>query len=424
MRFLQNLAKASSSTKIRSQSTTLFSAIISRSFSRSRSSSERPSFGVAFDIDGVILRGNAPIGGSPRALGRLYDDSIGMFWEKKLLRYLRILALTCIVFVGIKGELTLLLFCGNPAGKVDWDFLDNIGGGVPESKRALELEKQLGVNILSSQVIQGHTPFKQLVKRFEKELVIAVGKGEPAVVMSEYGFKNVLSIDDYASCFDNIDPLGHFKKWTTGNVSDQINTIRSSVCSQRVQAAFVVSDSIDWSRDIQVLCDILRTGGLPGSKIAHQPPLYFASDDLEYQAVFPSERLGMGAFRIALESIFNRIHPNALEYTSFGKPNTCVFRNAETVLRELVHSSSNTIQSANDQIGGNHVFRTLYMVGDNPSVDIKGARQAGHPWFSILTRTGVFKGKENHDEYPADLVCEQNPEELLLTQSKRQLTIY
>ncbi|KAI8573799.1 hypothetical protein RHMOL_Rhmol01G0303600 [Rhododendron molle] len=430
MRFLQNLAKASSSTKIRSQSTTPFSAIISRSFSRSRSSSERyvprsesisiffvltstqflypfvslfrlyaiaavrffrPSFGVAFDIDGVILRGNAPIGGSPRALGRLYDDSIGMFWEKNCFD----------IFV-------------------DWDFLENIGGGVPESKRALELEKQLGVNVLSSQVIQGHTPFKQLVQRFEKELVIAVGKGEPAVVMSEYGFKNVLSIDDYASCFDNIDPLGHFKKWTTGNVSDQINTIRSTVCSQRVQAAFVVSDSIDWSRDIQVLCDILRTGGLPGSTIAHQPPLYFASDDLEYQAVFPSERLGMGAFRIALESIFNRIHPNALEYTSFGKPNTSVFRNAETVLRELVHSSSNTIQSANDQIGGNHVFRTLYMVGDNPSVDIKGARQAGHPWFSILTRTGVFKGKENHDEYPADLVREHNPGELCANLTKSQ----
>lgn len=116
MRFLQNLAKASSSTIIRSQSTTLFSAIVSRSFSRPRSSSERyviapnqspsssstrflypfcflfrlyatavvrlfrPSFGVAFDIDGVILRGNAPIDGSPRALGRLYDDSIGKFW--------------------------------------------------------------------------------------------------------------------------------------------------------------------------------------------------------------------------------------------------------------------------------------------------------------------------------------------------------
>lgn len=30
--------------------------------------------------------------------------------------------------------------------------------------------------------------------------------------------------------------------------------------------------------------------------------------------------------------------------------------------------------------------------------------QAGHPWFSILTRTGVFKGKDNHKEFPADMV--------------------
>lgn len=30
--------------------------------------------------------------------------------------------------------------------------------------------------------------------------------------------------------------------------------------------------------------------------------------------------------------------------------------------------------------------------------------QAGKPWFSILTRTGVFKGKGNHAEHPADLV--------------------
>lgn len=75
------------------------------------------------------------------------------------------------------------------------------------------------------------------------------------------------------------------------------------------------------------------------------------------------------------------------------------------------------------------------MIGDNPSVDIKGAQQvcllvsyfctlgillvhnkdtvincyilhfqAGHPWFSILTRTGVFKGKENDADFPADLV--------------------
>lgn len=35
----------------------------------------RDAFGIAFDIDGVVLRSEAPIGGSPRAFRRLYDDS-------------------------------------------------------------------------------------------------------------------------------------------------------------------------------------------------------------------------------------------------------------------------------------------------------------------------------------------------------------
>ncbi|KAJ4972285.1 hypothetical protein NE237_005384 [Protea cynaroides] len=347
---------------------------VARSFSQlhSQYQPERPSFGIAFDIDGVILRGRTPIGGSPQALRKLYADS---------------------------GTL-----------KIPFLFLTN-GGGIPESKRASELSKLLGVNILPSQVVQGHSPFRSLVNRYENELVIAVGKGEPAAVMSEYGFKNVLSIDDYSSYFCNIDPLSRYKSWAikqevNKNSTSKEVTRRCNVLSDRVQAAFVVSDSVDWSRDIQVLCDILTTGGLPGTERSnHQPPLYFANDDLEYQAEFPSERLGMGAFRIALEAVFNRIHHSTLEYTSFGKPNPSVFKNAEEILRLQLSSYCN-YQIVNNGNTGSHPFKTLYMIGDNPSVDIKGAKQAGHPWFSILTRTGVFKGKENHPEFPADLVVD------------------
>ncbi|CAI9778807.1 unnamed protein product [Fraxinus pennsylvanica] len=324
------------------------------------------SFGIAFDIDGVILRGNIPIGGSSRALQRLYDDS---------------------------GNL-----------RIPYVFLTN-GGGVPESKRAAELTKLLDVNILASQVIQGHSPFKQLVKRYENELVIAVGKGEPATVMSEYGFKNVLSVDEYAMYFENIDPLVQYKNWTqklTGNHNGLPREMAAinDPSSQRVKAVFIVSDSVDWSRDIQVLCDILSTGGLPGREIASQPPLYFANDDLSYQGLFPTERLGMGAFRIALESIFNRIYPNVLKYTSYGKPNPSAFRTAENVLMQVVP------QVSHPENGKQHTFKTLYMIGDNPSVDIRGARETGSPWFSILTRTGVFKGEKNHDNHPADLVVD------------------
>ncbi|KAI3459018.1 hypothetical protein Pfo_015681 [Paulownia fortunei] len=333
--------------------------------------SKHSSYGIAFDIDGVILRGTTPIGNSRRALRRLYDDS---------------------------GALNIPFL-----------FLTN-GGGIPESRRAFALSDLLGVKILPSQVVQGHSPFRTLLKRFENEFIVATGKGEPAVVMSEYGFKRVISLDEYASQFNNIDPVAQYKRWTTMqelNCSrNSEKTVSSRDYSQKVKAAFVVSDPVDWGRDIQVLCDILTSGGVPGEKNGHQPPLYFAADDLQYQAAFPSERLGMGAFRIALENVFNRIHDKPLEYTSFGKPNPFVFRNAETILRNLLQFSHPGNVRTENADAGLPSFKTLYMIGDNPLVDVKGAQQAGYPWFSILTRTGVFRHRENHTQYPADMVVD------------------
>ncbi|KAH9768040.1 Hydrolase family protein / HAD-superfamily protein [Citrus sinensis] len=278
-------------------------------------------------------------------------------------------------------------------------FLTN-GGGIPESRRASELSELLGVNILPSQVLQGHSPFKNL---FENELIIATGIGEPALVMSEYGFKKVLSLDEYASYFENIDPVSQYKRWTTRQISNRNSHSLPvyNISSERVKGAFVASDPVDWGRDIQVLCDILRSRGLPGQPNGQQPPLYFAADDLEYQAAFPTERLGMGAFRIALESVFNRVHHCPLEYVSYGKPNPFVFRNAEAILSQFLPSYVDDNGDA-----GSHSSKTLHMIGDNPMVDVKGAKQAGHPWFSILTRTGVFKGVDNHAEFPADLVVD------------------
>ncbi|PIN16720.1 hypothetical protein CDL12_10634 [Handroanthus impetiginosus] len=138
--------------------------------------SKNSPFGIAFDIDGVILRGKTPIGNSRRALRRLYDDY---------------------------GAL-----------KIPFLFLTN-GGGIPESRRAFELSDILGVKILPSQVVQGHSPFKTLLNRFENEFIVATGKGQPAVVMLEYGFKKVISLDEYASNFKNIDPVAQYKRWTT-----------------------------------------------------------------------------------------------------------------------------------------------------------------------------------------------------------------
>lgn len=56
-------------------------------------------------------------------------------------------------------------------------------------------------------------------------------------------------MDEYASFFDGIDPLAQYKNW---RVDSQTSSSKTSISSQRVKAAFIVSDPIDWGRDIQV----------------------------------------------------------------------------------------------------------------------------------------------------------------------------
>jgi ribonucleotide monophosphatase NagD (HAD superfamily) len=49
-------------------------------------------------------------------------------------------------------------------------------------------------------------------------------------------------------------------------------------------------------------------------------------------------------------------------------------------------------------------LQKVFAVGDNPSSDVAGANAYG--WTSILVKTGIFDGKGNSTEFPANLVCE------------------
>ena len=64
-------------------------------------------------------------------------------------------------------------------------------------------------------------------------------------------------MDDYASLFKNIDPVAQYKRWTTkpelvGNDLSVNGVPRRDVPLETVKAVFVVSDPVDWGRDIQV----------------------------------------------------------------------------------------------------------------------------------------------------------------------------
>lgn len=86
---------------------------------------------------------------------------------------------------------------------------------------------------------------------------IVFSNGAQFLLIHVLNFRNVLSVEEYASYFENIDPLAQYKNWTrkqTGNHNDpsrKMATINDP-CSQRVKAVFIVSDSVDWSRDVQV----------------------------------------------------------------------------------------------------------------------------------------------------------------------------
>jgi ribonucleotide monophosphatase NagD (HAD superfamily) len=68
-----------------------------------------------------------------------------------------------------------------------------------------------------------------------------------------------------------------------------------------------------------------------------------------------------------------RVNDSPLKYTSYGKPNPFVFKNAEAVLAKIVSTMHQNKETTNEGLA--HFCSTLYMVGDNPKVDINGAKQ-------------------------------------------------
>ncbi|BFI23347.1 hypothetical protein MPTK2_1g01240 [Marchantia polymorpha subsp. ruderalis] len=331
------------------------------------------SFAIAFDIDGVLLRGGTPIPGAPAALRLLYDDPT------------------------LPAQL-----------RIPYIFLTN-GGGTTEAARALELSKQLHVPVLPDQVILGHTPFRKLADLFRNQRVLAVGKGEPDAVLRSYGFDHVVHMDSFVKEFENIDGLGRFKPWNQPLKEDDATPAADHL--SKLAGVFVVSDPVDWSRDLQVICDILRSDGKPGTEAVPgrpQPPIFFAADDYDYQSTFPVPRLGMGAFRIALESIYNRLPSAPLQYVSYGKPQLTVYKHAEHVLHDLSTQiiSGALVGAPKTREPMHPPFESIYMIGDNPSTDILGARIAGPPWFPILTRTGCYRGQSISRLYEAGKVVE------------------
>lgn len=290
------------------------------------------------------------------------------------------------------------------------------GGGKTEAERISQLSEKLGVRLSEKQIVQSHTPFRvfatgeegQVRSRLEQSLqggtigpedtvLVVGGPGDKARhVARGYGFKDVLMSYDLIMAQPSLWPFTDTKDGSLARRSSE--DVKGT---PRVRAIFVFNDPRDWALDIQVIIDLLLSDkGIVGTRREgpnaqgewqdpEQPALFFGCDDLFWANDYPHNRLGQGAFRKALEGIWREITGQPLTCTVIGKPHSTTYAYAEGILS---HWRDGNI------LGPREELRTVYMVGDNPESDIRGANEyrsdAGTKWESILVRSGVYRGGE------------------------------
>ncbi|KAJ3011985.1 UNVERIFIED_CONTAM: Haloacid dehalogenase-like hydrolase domain-containing 5, partial [Siphonaria sp. JEL0065] len=180
--------------------------------------------------------------------------------------------------------------------------------------------------------------------------------------------------------------------------------------NQKIGAILMFHGSQDWGRDIQIVCDLLRTNGdlkaITGeSKIVYRPhedihnvsstrgnqlPIYFSNSDFIWSNSLPLTRFAQGSFRHVLELTWKRLSGGQdLGYTKYGKPEILTYQYAERAIEVNARHLLGSQNVGLEEMGG-FQKRMFYGIGDNLESDIEGANRAG--WRSVLVKTGVYEG--------------------------------
>ena len=291
------------------------------------------SYGLALDIDGVLLKGSNVLPGAREALAILKNKR--------------------------------------------WPFvLVTNGGGMTETQKAKSLTKLLGVNINENQILMSHTPYRDHVETYKDKRVLIIGSEHSLDVAKHYGFTHPVSprqlLAESPTTFKQI-------------VVNSVLPVDDKTGKERdVHAAFILGDPFEWGLDIQILTDVMLPP--PGDTEKKQRiPLYACNADIVYNNEHAYPRYTQGAFVEAFRALYERHFTlsdgiGALEVEFCGKPFGITYRKVEDMLR---------MQAARLGIGMPH---KLVAIGDSPHSDIKGANLQNPPYMSILLRTGVWNG--------------------------------
>lgn len=305
--------------------------------------------GAVFDIDGVLLRGHKALPGARDSLLRLQQQHVPFI------------------------------------------FLTN-GGGVLESAKADELSTLLVLDIHEEQVVVAHSPVKSLVPQFQDKRVLILGCKNVLQVAHTYGFQQALVVEDIAFDDPTRFPFFHFPHRTLSPPLDDSP-------QGRIHAVLILHDPIHWAVDLQVACDVIRGGSPLGSGSGQSLPVYACNPDFVFAGAYPVPRFAAGSFTRTLSYLFQELTGQQLQVQHYGKPLPVTF--------DFALSTLNRWRAKCGQ-GTTEPLTSVYMVGDNPKADVRGANAAGSPWRSVLVETGVYKpvgAAVNDPEDPAMHVC-------------------
>ncbi|MPC24908.1 haloacid dehalogenase-like hydrolase domain-containing 5 [Portunus trituberculatus] len=360
---------------------------------RVKKSGKSPDFGLLFDIDGVIIRGQRILPSAPEAFTLLVDDD-GRF-------------------------------------RVPTVFVTNAGNAL-RSQKAEQLSKWLGLQVHEDQVVMAHSPLKMFDQYFNKEVLIS-GQGPTTEIAHNLGFLNTTTVDDLCLAFPLLDCVDHKKRSAKPPATPAPKI-------PKIDAVMLFGEPVRWETSLQLLLDVLMTDGdLMGAPTAPYPhlPILACNMDLQWMAEAHMPRFGHGAFLLCLEALYKKVTGKDLIYTALvGKPSEITYYHAETMVQHHARS-----------IGITHPITKLYAIGDNVHTDIFGmnlyreyVRRHRHSksqvamqgargldlstqdfrgltadqCYSVLVRTGVYN-EENGEQ-----LLEHSPRDFLPIEAKLQ----
>lgn len=226
---------------------------------------------------------------------------------------------------------------------------------------------------------------RELTEAYGTVLVVG-GEGEKCRQVAEgYGFKDVITPGDIIKHDSATTP---FRKLTP----EELRCSKSGrdLSKVKIEAIFVFADSRDWAGDCQIMLDLaMSQGGYLGTlseTFDEGPPIFFSHSDMVWSAAHANVRLGMGALRRMLETLFRDVTKGKeLTTIAFGKPQIPTFEFATRLLR----------QWRKDEHAIDAPPETVYFIGDTPESDIRGTNEfnkhSENDWFSVLVKTGVWQ---------------------------------